>query len=212
MILNQKQTTLAYRCPCCGGVPTSMVGVFSLSGNLFKLKCDCGGSVMTVEKTSDGKMRLSVPCLVCNCSHSYLISSSVFFDSDIFVIPCSLSGVDICFIGKSESVERAVDESNRELLALLGEEDLEALRNQERNRDELSDPQVLEIVRYVINELNEENAIYCNCPEGHGEYNCDIYDDYVTVRCVKCGAKQDIPTNSTIKAHEFLECDKLILK
>lgn len=212
MILNEKQTTLAYRCPGCGGVTTSIVGAFSLSGSLFKLKCACGNSHMTVEKTSDAKMRLSVPCLVCNTVHTYVVSSNVFFDSDIFVIPCSLSGVDICFIGREKSVSDAIEASNRELLALLGEEELESLKNQERNRDELCDPQALEIVRYVINELNEENEIYCACEHGHGEYTCDVYDDYITVRCVKCGCKETIPTNSTMKAHELLECDKLILK
>lgn len=211
MILNQKQTMLAYRCPSCGGVVTSMVGAFSLSGKLFRLKCDCMESSMSVEKTNDGKMRLTVPCLACNTSHSYVLSSSVFFDSDIFVIPCSLSGIDICFIGKQDAVADAVQKSNEELLLMLGENDVSSLKNHEKNRDELSDPQITEIVRYVINELNEENAIHCNC-EKNGEYCCDIYDEHITVRCVKCGAKADIPTNSTIKAHDFLECDSLILE
>ena len=53
MIIDQKKTTLAYRCPHCGAVPTSMVGAFSLSGDLFKLKCSCGNSHLTVEKTND---------------------------------------------------------------------------------------------------------------------------------------------------------------
>lgn len=211
MILNQKQTTLAYRCPACGGVTTSMVGAFSLSGSLFRLKCDCHGSEMTVEKTNDGKMRLTFPCLACNCTHSHVLSSSVFFDSDIFVIPCSMSGIDICFIGRERSVAEAIDLSNKELLALLGEENIESLKNEEKDRDELCDPQILEIIRYTINELNEENAIHCNCAE-KGELACDIYDDHITVRCIKCGARADIPTNSTIVAHEFLESDSLILK
>lgn len=211
MILDQKQTTLAYRCPACGGVTTSMVGAFSLSGNLFRLKCGCHESSMTVEKTADGKMSLTVPCLACNTTHSYTVSSSVFFKSDIFVIPCSLSGIDICFIGKQDEVEKAIAHSNEELLAMLGEEDINALKNEEKDRHELCDPQILDIVRFVINELNEDEAIYCNC-RGKADICCDIYDDHVTVRCIKCGAKADIPTTSTIKAHEFLEADKLILK
>lgn len=211
MILNPKQTTLAYRCPSCGGVPTSIVGVFSLSGNLFRLKCPCHGSEMTVEKTNDGKMNLTVPCIACSYPHSYTVSSSIFFDSDIFIIPCSLSGIDLCFIGKEEQVRDAVQKSNEELLAMLGEQDIDSLKNQEKDKKFLSDPQILEIVKFVINDLNEEGEIYCNC-NGRGEYSCDIYDEHLTVRCVKCGAKADIPINSTIKAHDFLECDKLILK
>ncbi len=211
MILNQKQTTLAYRCPACGGVATSMVGAFSLSGSLFRLRCECHESEMSVEKTNDGKMRLSVPCLACASNHSYTISNSVFFDSDIFVIPCSLSGIDICFIGKEKAVAEAVDASNKELLAMLGEEDISAIKNEEKDRGELYDPHNLEIIRFVINELNEDGQIYCNCKD-KGDICCDVYDDYIKVRCVKCGASLDISLTSTIKAHEFLEADKLILK
>jgi hypothetical protein len=122
-----------------------------------------------------------------------------------------MSGIDICFIGRENNVAEAIDASNKELLALLGEENIESLKNEEKDRDELCDPQILEIIRFTINELNEENAIHCNCA-GKGEFSCDIYDDHVTVRCVKCGASADIPTNSTIVAHEFLESDSLILK
>ena len=71
MIIDQKKTTLAYRCPHCGAVPTSMVGAFSLSGDLFKLKCSCGNSHLTVEKTNDDKLRLTVPCVVCPQPHTY---------------------------------------------------------------------------------------------------------------------------------------------
>ena len=69
MIIEQKKTTLAYRCPKCGCLPTSIVGAFSLSGNLFKLKCECGGSFMTVEKLEQGKIRLTVPCVACPTPH-----------------------------------------------------------------------------------------------------------------------------------------------
>ena len=121
MILDQKKTTLAYRCPACGGVPTSMVGAFSLSGNLFKLKCTCGESNITVEKTHEDKIRLTVPCLVCPTPHTYLLSKNVFFGSDIFVIPCSVCGVDICFIGKENEVSSAVKRSNDEIIKLFGD-------------------------------------------------------------------------------------------
>ncbi|MBQ3017552.1 MAG: hypothetical protein IJD89_01280, partial [Clostridia bacterium] len=116
MIIDQKKTTLAYRCPHCGSVPTSMVGAFSLSGDLFKLKCSCGHSHLTVEKTREDKLRLTVPCLVCPQPHSYILSKNVFFGSDIFVIPCSLCGIDICFIGKEREVASAVVRSNDERL------------------------------------------------------------------------------------------------
>ncbi len=211
MILNQKETTLAYRCPACGGVVTSMVGAFSLSGNMFRLKCSCGGSHMTVEKTNDGKMRLIVPCMVCSSDHSYIISNEVFFDSDVFVIGCSMSGIDICFIGKEKQVEDAILRSNEEIIEMVGEGNLSSIQNMEKDRSSLSDPQITDIIKYVINELADENKIYCGC-DGDGDFQCDIYDEHITLRCVKCQRSVDIPTNSVIKAHEFLEASDLYLK
>ncbi|MBQ9744563.1 MAG: hypothetical protein IJW19_05500 [Clostridia bacterium] len=211
MILNQKETTLAYRCPACGGVVTSMVGAFSLSGKMFRLKCSCGGSHMTVEKTNDGKMRLIVPCMVCSTDHSYIISNEVFFDSDVFVIGCALSGIDICFIGKDKNVEDAILRSNEEIIEMVGDGNLSSIKNTEKDLSALSDPQITEIIKYVINDLADEGKIYCDCNDD-GDFICDIYDEHVTLRCSKCGCKKDIPTNSVISAHDFLEASELHLK
>lgn len=209
MIIEQKTTTLAYRCPVCGGVPTSMVGAFSLSGDLFKLKCSCGGSSMTLEKLRDGKLSLTVPCVACPSPHIYTLSKDVFYNSDVFVIPCSLCGVDICFIGKEKNVADAVNRSNEEILKILGESSLTSLKN--NGEYNLSDPQVVEIITYVVHELNDEGKIYCGCPEGEGEYECNVYNDFVTVKCKKCKKSATLPTDSTIAAHEFLNADKLTL-
>lgn len=211
MILNQKQTTLSYRCPACGGVVSSMVGAFSLSGNMFRLKCSCGGSHMTVEKTNDGKMRLIVPCLVCSGTHSYIISNEVFFGSEVFVIGCSMSGVDICFIGKEQSVADAIIRSNEEIIEMVGGGSLDSIKNREQDSFDISDPQIVDIVKYVINELQDEGMIHCGCKDGN-DLISELYDDHITVRCTKCGRKADIETNSVIKAHDFLEADSLTLE
>lgn len=209
MIIEQKKTTLAYRCPACGSVPTSMVGAFSLSGDLFKLKCSCGGSHMLLEKNRDGKLRLTVPCVACPTPHTYTLSSDVFFNSDIFVIPCSLCGIDLCFIGKEDKVSQAVEYSNEEIAKALGDHAIDSLRN-EKSRD-LSDPQIVEIVTYVVQDLNDEGKIYCGCEEGQGDYQCNVYNDFVTVKCKNCKKSATIPADSTIAAHEFLNADKLTL-
>ena len=91
MILQEKKATVAYRCPVCGKAVLSMVGVFSLSADMLKLKCECGGSEMVITNSTDGKVRLSVPCIVCPRPHNYLISKNVLFSGNIFVIPCSYS-------------------------------------------------------------------------------------------------------------------------
>ena len=209
MILDLKKTTVAYRCPQCGAVTTSIVGVFSLNGKLFKLKCSCGGSHMTVEKQNDGHITLTVPCVACPRPHIYNLTENVFFGSDVFVVPCSLCGIDICFLGKEEEVAKAVDYSNKELLTMLGDASIEGLKNKEEG--DSIDPQVAEIVTYVVHEMNDEGVIYCGCGQGKGEYECTVHSDFVTVRCNKCHKSATIPTDSTIAAYDFLNADKLTL-
>ena len=89
MVLESKQTTIAYRCPKCGAGVMSVVGLFSLSGDMVKLKCTCGESEMqAVLRREDKQIRLTVPCIFCNKPHTYNVSESLFFGKEIFLLPC----------------------------------------------------------------------------------------------------------------------------
>ncbi len=211
MVLNKKETTVAYRCPECGSAVMSLVGIFTLTADMIRLKCPCGGSELEMVYTKDKKVRLNIPCFLCPTPHSNLISSTMFFEKELFAIPCSYSGVDICFIGKQENVQRALEESEKELAQMLGDVDFETLSKSRGENLELTDPQVLDIVLYVIRELAEEGKISCNC-EQDGEYDVQIYNEHVSVVCKECGAKVDIPTDSVIAANDFLASDRLVLK
>lgn len=211
MVLNKKETTVAYRCPECGASVMSIVGIFTLTADMIRLKCPCGHSELEIVYTKDKKVRLNVPCFLCPAPHSYLISSQMFFDRDLFTLPCSYSGVDICFIGKQENVQNAMQESERELMEMLGDTDFETLLQNRGENLELSDPQVLDIILYVVRELADEGNIKCGCPDG-GEYDVEIHDDHLTVKCKQCYSKIDIPTNSIVAANDFLACDELLLK
>ena len=211
MVLNNKETTVAYRCPDCGTVVMSLVGIFTLTADMIRLKCPCGNSELEIIYTKDKKVRLNVPCFLCPTPHSYLISTQMFFDRDLFALPCSYSGFDICFIGKQSNVDDAVKESEKELLEMLGDTDYTELAKSREKNIELSDPQVLDIVMYVVQELADEGLITCSCG-ADGDYEVDIFDDHLTVRCKICGDSLDIPTNSVIAANDFLASDKLELK
>lgn len=211
MILDKKETTVSYRCPECGASVTSMVGIFALTADMIRLKCPCGGSELEIVYTKDKKIRLSVPCFMCPSPHRYVISASMFFDRDLFALPCSYSGVDICFIGKQDKVADAMKESEKELLELLGGTSFEDLSKARGERVELSDPQVLEIVMYVIRDLADEGKVKCDC-DGAGDYDVEIFDDHLTVTCKHCGCHADVPTTSVVAANDFLACDELVLK
>ena len=213
MILDSKQTTVAYRCPHCGAGIMSAVGLFSLSADMMKLKCDCGKSEMTAVYSKDGKVRLTVPCIFCPKPHTFTVNSSLFFGKDLFVLPCPYSDMNVCFIGDMNHVKAELARSELELLDILAEngiDSFEALQNDDE--EVLTDPQIFDIIMFVIHDLEAENKIFCRCESGEGEYEAEVLDDAIRVSCKKCGASRDIPTDSLLSAHAFLNCDSLHLE
>ena len=213
MILNQKQTTLAYRCPHCGAAVTSMVGVFSLSADMIRMKCPCGESDLSVVYTKDKKVRLSVPCFLCPKPHTFTLSSQLFFETDLMAFPCPYSGINIAFVGHEEKVAQAFAEADRELREILQEEQFSSLSESRHDRSRMfSDPQIMDIIMYVIHELSAEGEIRCKCPDGHGHYAVDVLDDCVKITCEDCGASAEIPTDSIVSANAFLHCTHIDLE
>ncbi len=210
MVLDNTKTTAAYRCPACGSTVRSIVGIFSLTADAIKVKCPCGGSAMELVYSKDKKIRLTVPCFICPNPHNYTVSTSVFKEDGAISLVCPFSGVDICFIGKEESVLKRMEESDRALGELLGDAAITDLSSLSEERGELSDPQVLEIIEYVVRELEDEGAIFCGCSDG-GDFEVKIGERDLTVRCRKCGRLAHIPTDSISAARAFLEIDNLTL-
>lgn len=226
MVIEPKQTTVAYRCPHCGAGVLSAVGMFALTADMMRLKCTCGKSALEIVYSKDGKVRLKVPCMICPNGHSYTVSKNIFFGRDIFVLPCPVSDINICFMGETERVKAELANTELELLQLLednGISSFEALQGDERM---LSDPQIAEIVLFVIHDLEQENKIYCRCnpaptaaehreeasSEEERVYDVEILEDGIRVSCTECGCERVIPTDSLLTAHAFLNCDALYLE
>ncbi len=212
MVLEPKQTTVAYRCPHCGAGVMSAVGLFSLTGHMMKLKCSCGGSEMTVIYGKDGKVRFTVPCMLCPTPHNFSVSSSLFFSKDLFVLPCPYSDINICMMGESNHVKAELSRTELELLDFLEKSGLGSF-DELQGEQILTDPQIAEIVTYVIKELDAEGKIHCRCPEDvEGDYEVEIGREGVSVTCKTCGAHKTIAADSLISAHEFLNADSLELE
>ena len=228
MILDPKQTTVAYRCPKCGAGTMSVVGLFNLRADMIKLKCDCGGSEMSLVYGKDTKVRFTVPCLFCPNPHYFTVDSAVFFSKDLFALSCPYSGVNVALMGETNRVKAELSRGELELLDLLEENGIssfEALHGEQT----VSDPQIMEIVTFVIHDLDAEGKIYCKChPEGSepkededtfnlaaaydGDYAAELTAEGLRVYCKKCGSEKIIPTNSLISAHDFLNCDSITLE
>ncbi len=225
MIINPKETTVAYRCPACGAGVMSAVGIFALSAEMIKLKCTCGQSEMKIVYSNEGQVRLSVPCMFCPQPHSFVVNKNVFFGKDLFSLQCPYSDINIACIGETNQVKAELARTELELLDMLAEngiDDLSALQSDEEQT--LTDPQIFDIIMFVINDLDAEGKIYCKCPpkeplpdgvlpgEEEGRYEAQVLDGGILVTCRDCGASRVIPTDSLLGAHAFLNCDSLKLE
>ncbi len=220
MNLSEKETLLAYRCPHCGAGVLSMMGIFSISGDMLKLKCSCGESELSIQRQSDGKIRLSVPCIVCAKPHIYLLGQNQFShraEGDVFRLSCPYTGLDLCFVGAKDDVQNAIQEADDALLALMRDAGLEDLQELHQGDEMLEareqDPQVADIIRYAICELNEEGKITCNCQNNAiSDYQFRLHDGELTIWCEECGASLNLVMGGVTMAEDFLQRDSLELK
>ncbi len=228
MLLNEKRTTVAYRCPECGAGVLSAVGLFNLSADMVVLKCTCGKSEMKLVYNREGSVRLTVPCLLCSTPHTFTVSNPVFFSDELFVLPCPYSDINIAFTGEMNEVKAELARTELELLDLLEQNGITDFSSFHGDERDLPDPQILDIVLFVIDDLDAEGKIYCKChpdpalppsEETYGEweeegrrYEGTMTDDGILLTCRHCGASRTIPTDSMLSAHAFLNADSLHLE
>ena len=112
-----------------------------------------------------------------------------------------------------------------ELLDMLEENGISDFKSLHGDEEDLPDAQVLDVVSYVIRDLDAEGKIFCKCypdgreplPDGEtervdSEYEIEMVDEGIEVSCAKCGARAHIPTDSMLTAHAFLNSDFLKLE
>ena len=214
MVLETKQTTVAYRCPHCGNGVISAVNPFLLKGAMLRLKCDCGESFLEIQPTTDGKFRLSVPCILCPTPHYFTVSENLFYNKDLFALPCPYTDLNVCVMGELNHVKAELSRTELALMDLMEEHGIENFDRFHSDEEALPDPQILEIVMFVIHDLDAEGKIYCRCDPTDNErsYDAEVREDGILVRCRKCGAERLIPTDSRLGAHAFLNADSLHLE
>ncbi len=215
MVIEPRKRYISYRCPECLTATTGLVGRFALRAGLVRLKCDCEkGSSLDISSTSDGKVRLSVPCIFCKQSHSYVISEAVFFDRERFLLSCPYSGMDIAFLGEEKDITEALQRTEREINQILAgfeAEDIKDIQPEEMNDEEiLPDPAVYDTIRFLIRDLEEEGRISCLC--GSGKYDLRFTSEGVQAYCENCGGTYDFKCMSPTVAEEYLSLDEIKLR
>lgn len=193
----------------------SPVGVFKLNADRLVLKCQCGHSEMSITRSKDAKIRIETPCLICRAPHNYTLNESLFFSGKLFLLPCHVSGLDICMLGQQEEVSEALDANARELERMLEEAGLDSLdvfHPEEEDVKELPDAEIYDILNLLVRELEYDGKVYCECQTGPYSVFFSEDGEHIVVACESCGASCEFPADSVSAAVEFLKIDEIILK
>ena len=208
-----KHTHIAYRCPECGMMTVGLVGKFALAANMIRLKCECGGSLLTVQLTNDKKLRLSVPCVFCKDEHNFTVSQSIFFEKDLFLLNCPYAAMDIGFIGSKERIDKATEENARaleKLISDMGAEALDEIQPKEMDESEvLPDASVYDTIRLLIKDMEGEGTVDCPCHSGC--YDLRYAPGGIQVFCPECGATHFFNCESQASCEEYLSIKELKL-
>ncbi len=235
MILRPDQAAIAYRCPECGGFVHSIVGVFSLTGELIRLKCGCGKSELSMRNIGD-RIQLNIPCFICEKEHIYTVSRSALFSSNVFSFSCTFTGVDICFVGSEVGVESSIKTADRELEQLMRENEIDDFFSRDERYEESVDYTAVTAAVSVIKELAADGKIHCGCTERAnrrkkpaddllsqaGSYENSCFGDFMlkdedgrlVLKCMSCGCEYVIPLGhyaSSPAFDSFLLCDDIYL-
>ena len=213
MILQPKDTTVAYRCPECGSTIFSVVGALALSGDIIKLKCTCGCSELIMEKAEDEKIRITVPCIFCPSPHHYVVSRKLLTSRELFTFPCAYAGVDILFVGAKGEVMKAVEVSDKELRSMIDDTELAGVHEANAGDELCVDEHMRDMVLFVLGDLAEEKRIHCKCEDGKGDFLVETTADGICISCKKCGAAKDICCDGiSLETQAFLDCTDLYLE
>ncbi len=211
MILTPKKNNIAYRCPVCGDMIHGFVG--QLHADMLRIKCPCEASAMEIHFRSDKKVRFSIPCVFCKSSHTYVVSETIVFERDKFLLACPYANMDIAFLGTEDNVNAEAARAEEELSRLLDNleaEDLSDIQPEDMASEEiLPDAELYDIVRFLVRELEADGKVDCPCHSVNLDFR--FTESGVEVYCVDCGACYEFPVQSTAVARETLEIDEITL-
>lgn len=195
----ETQRVIAYRCPDCGAAVVGDLNLFILGGKEITLPCNtCGREAgLRAKLGEDNKVYLTVSCLSCPSPHRFCVESKIVFSRDLFVLSCTLTGLNICFIGDEARVEEALEENRQMLLSLC--EDAEDEEEDEAAEESASAPPLFDPVLtgqmlYLIREFAQDGKISCTCGEKRIDFR--LLPDGFLFSCPSCAAAKVFPAYS----------------
>ena len=201
----REKTRIAYRCPYCGCVISADITRSTVEKS-FTLECiECRKSKLEITPEPGGSIKIVVPCLMCPHPHPYKLSKEIFFEREIFTLPCSFTGLDICFIGDEDNVEDEIDRTGAEISALTDEEDTDEVKKSSEFM--VADTSVIREILFAVGELDKSKKISCSC----GSHAVKVLIDYdkVILVCKVCGKKYELDARTKFDANRAIDLEEI---
>lgn len=209
-----KRTQIAYRCPDCGVATVGFLGGLSAVSDMLRLRCGCGESSLDITNKKDGKLQLTVPCVYCKDTHSFVLQSEILLRDDKTLLSCPFSGMDIAFIGDEETISTELERSANELSRImqsLEAEDLSDIQPQDVDAEDAPpDPGMFDSINFLVRDLEADGAVKCPC--GKDRHELRFTDNGMQVYCPDCGASYDFYCKTVSAAEEYLSIDEITLR
>ena len=211
-MFTQNKIYVATLCNECGTQIKQELSLFSLSGGKINVKCpECAKSALGISRSPDGKIHFEVPCVFCPHSHPYTVSEETIFSKDLFTLKCTFTQYDICFTGKKEQVEKALNDYNSDINRMM-------LENMNNSQEDLSDDfddtsKLLEIILSFINECANNGNILCRCTNMKTAPGVEMQflDEAIALVCRECGRRIEIPIFDSDAIDNLLDDGKIVL-
>lgn len=212
-MFTQNKISVAARCMHCCSVIETEISVFNLSGGKITAKCpSCGNSTLEITLSQDGKVRLSVPCVACPHPHPFTLSAETMFTKELFILQCSFTKFDICFMGNKNKVNEALIKNGNELQSMLDE----AAELSGEGEDDFGEAELeqMKLILSFIDECAKKGDILCPCQKNKTAPGVELTmkDDSVVLTCRECGRNVVIDVYETGFFDTMLEMGKIFLE
>ncbi len=207
-MFTQNKITVAARCnECCSEIETE-ISIFNLSDGKIQAVCpNCGMSALEISLSLDGKVRLSVPCVACPHPHPFTLSAETMFTKELFILQCSFTRLDICFIGNKDKVHEELKRNGEELRAMM----MEAGGNDDEYNDAVLEN--LRIILTFIDECAKSGNILCRCKNMKTVPGIDIQigEESVKLTCKECGRSLELSVYDDGLLDTFMDIGKIAI-
>ena len=194
--------SIGFLCSECGFPEQRQLSIFAFSGGETELCCrQCAKSRTKIVRNGE-RILITVPCIVCNERHTVMCSAHDFLYEPILAFSCSASGMDCCYVGKEEIVQKAL----RKLIDTLNAVSEEA--RQAASKTVLKETILFEAM-LQITDRSDQGKIRCEC--GSDDWDLDIRGAKIHVICNTCHGRLCLSAATIDDLEEISSMDEICI-